>query len=147
MEPQHRHSIDLEGLFDRLPANMIATAAATHRVAQRRRETEGAAPGWGGHPDAASRSGLVRPDINAKPGSILPADGQRDVTRRRCRRPPSVKSVGLYFVDNSLGVIRALSAGFRRALRAAQTLAPRGYAFDQSGLAPQLRSQILAART
>jgi hypothetical protein len=61
--------------------------------------------------------------------------------------PPSLKSVGLYFVDNSLGVIRALSAGFRRALRAAQTLAPRGYAFDKSGLAGQLRSRILAART
>ena len=41
--------------------------------------------------------------------------------------PPSLKSVGLYFVDNSVRVIRALSAGFHRVLRAAQILAPRGY--------------------
>ena len=60
---------------------MIATAAATDRVAQRRRETEEAAPVWGEHPRRRSRSGLVRPEINAKPGSILPADGQQDVTR------------------------------------------------------------------
>jgi len=38
--------------------------------------------------------------------------------------PRSLKSVGRYFVDNSLGVIRALSAGFPRALGAARILAP-----------------------
>src|ERR1700726_2084404 len=32
---------------------------------------EGAAPGWGTLLDAAPRSGLARPDLIAKPGSIL----------------------------------------------------------------------------
>ena len=45
--------------------------------------------------------------------------------------PPSPKSAGRYFLDNLWGVTQELSAGFRRALRAAQILAPRGYVFDE----------------
>jgi hypothetical protein len=38
--------------------------------------------------------------------------------------PPSPKSGGRYFLDNSLGVTQGLSAGFTVVLRAAQILAP-----------------------
>jgi len=42
---------------------------------------EGAAPGWGDHLDAAPHSGLARPDLMAKPISMLRGGGQGNVSR------------------------------------------------------------------
>jgi len=39
-----------------------------------------------------------------------------------------------FFLDNSIGVAHALSAGLHRARRAAQILTQRGYTFDKQGL-------------
>jgi hypothetical protein len=71
----------------------------------------------GGHPDAASRSGLARPDINAKPRSILRADGQQDVTRRRRRRPPAFGEIGP--VRTFSTILRGLLTDYRRVFSAA----------------------------
>jgi hypothetical protein len=56
--------------------------------------------------------------------------------------PPSPKSAGRYFLDNLWGVTQELSAGFRRALRAAQILAPRGYVFDEGWIGERGRRAI-----
>ena len=84
------------------PQTPTATPAAT--VAQQHRASEGAAPIWGDILGAAPRSGLVRPDINAKPGVILRIGSQRTVS-------PAITAFAL---ASPPAMIKAEAAGSRR---------------------------------
>ena len=116
VEAQHRNSADFARLSGWRAATRSTTPAAT--AAQQHQREQRSSAGLGGTSRRCSRSGLARPEMNAKPGSSyapmvnkmsLAATGSVPLRRNRA---------GPVLLGNSLGVSQGLSAGFHPALRA-----------------------------